>query len=565
MDSMKRENAKTRWTRIAALLLAALMLPGVSACGRAEPQPTPAPAPTQTVLPAMEQRRVLEENRALWAFEEGDYAPDWAYTFTDLDHNGRMEVLSASTQGTGIFTYARFYEVLADGSGVRNLYHADGEIEGPDDWPEVIRDALPCYYDRANDRYYYVCQNDVRDGAAHGMSQWAALCLKDGAADWEYLAARDVQWTETGEHVTCTDAAGNPISEQDYDSAVERRFAGMERSELRLSWTVIQPPRPTPDPEPEPVPAAAPSVTPPPVSVPTAGSAPGGAQVVVTKSPTSEAIAVGGKTWFIAHAANALSLTWEILDPQGNVYSLADAMGRHPGLSLEALEGDTLAVSKVPQSLNGWGVRARFDGQGNTACSDTATIYVGDYASAYASVIQAYKTAYESGKNQDPQYAYDHNLSEIMGYSAHVGYGLKDLDKDGTPELIIAGIDTDDFSDGMVYDLYTLYNGAPVQLAMSWARNRWYLRSDNLLYNEGSGGAGHSICSLYRKTGTELSGLRNVYTWFWGEESDGYYFQEGTVAFEHIQGDVKLSEAEFDAKVKELQGTRFLPQLTKIA
>lgn len=191
-------------------------------------------------LPSVEeQRRILEANRSLWAFDEGDYTPDWYYTFTDLDHNGLLEVISASTQGSGIFTYVHFYEVLPDGSGVKNLYHADVEIEGPDDWPEIIRDALPCYYDRAADRWYYVCANDIRDGAAHSMSQLAALCLKDGVAEWEYLASVDIQWTEAGEQKTYKDSAGNPISEQDFDSAVERRFAGMEQSELKLEWTAV--------------------------------------------------------------------------------------------------------------------------------------------------------------------------------------------------------------------------------------------------------------------------------------------------------------------------------------
>lgn len=558
---MKRNTSHTRFTRLGALLLVLVLLPGVSACGKAAPQPTatPAPAPVQQVLPAMEQRRILEENRALWAFDESDYASDWSYAFTDLDHNGQMEVLAASTQGSGIFTYANFYEVLADGSGVRKLYRADEQTEGPDDWPEIILETLPCYYDVAADRYYYVCEGVTRDGADHGMTQWAALCLKDGAADWEYIASKDVQRTESGESVACADAAGNPISGQDYDTAVERRFAGLERSELKLSWTEVRPPVPSAAPE------SAPLITPEPTPAPAAAPVQSGPEVIVTKNPSSEALSTGGKTWFVAHASNALSLTWEIVDPQGNVYSLADAMSRHPGLSLEALEGDTLALSNIPQSLNGWGARARFDGQGNTAYSSTATIYVDDYVSAYAGVIEAYKTAYESGNSQNLQYAYDHNLSEIMGYSAHVGYGLKDIDKDGTPELIIAGIDTDDFSNGMVYDLYTLFNGAPVQLAMSQARSRWYLRSDNLMYNEASGGAANSYCSLYRKTGTELSGIRSVFTWPTGDKGCEFYYQEGTVAFEPLSGDTRLSEAEFDAKVKELQGTSFLPTMTKIA
>jgi hypothetical protein len=186
----------------------------------AAPQGSTAEVPAaQNVLPAEEQRRILEENRSLWTFDEGEYSPDWYYTFTDLDHNGLLEVLSASTQGSGIFTYAHFYEVLPDGSGIRNLYHADVEIQVPDDWPEIILETIPCYYDKASDRYYYICTNSTRDGAAHAVSRIAALCLKDGAAEWEYLASMETQVTEDGKQESWLDSSGNPITEEDYNRA----------------------------------------------------------------------------------------------------------------------------------------------------------------------------------------------------------------------------------------------------------------------------------------------------------------------------------------------------------
>ncbi len=88
----------------------------------------------------------------------------------------------------------------------------------------------------------------------------------------------------------------------------------------------------------------------------------------------------------------------------------------------------------------------------------------------------------------------------------------------------------------------------------------------NSVQGHASGGAAYSYFSLYRKTGTELSGIRNVFTWPDGSGNGvDYYYQEGTVAFEPVSGDVKLSEAQFEAKRSELQGTKFLPPLTQIA
>ena len=384
---MKRSK-KNRTIILTACLALSLLL---AACGEkktetvevpvpstsAVPSPETAaetPAPANNTLPTLEeQKQILEANRELWAFDD-PYASPWFYTFTDLDHNGRLEVIAASTQGTGIFTYAHFYEVRADGSGIDSCYEAP---EGLNDWPEIILDTLPCYYDAAADRYYYVCEGVTRDGAAHQYYAWQALSLKDGVGTWERLADKKMEWRNGGEtlDVTCVDAEGNPISEADYDRAVERRFAGMEESTLTLDWTQVEIPFGDPL---APVESAGPAI-------------------VITKNPSSEAITVGGKTWFIAHADNADRLTWLMLRPDGETYTLSDAMAANPGLKLEALEGDTIAVSNVPLSANGWGVLARFDGPGGDALTEPAYLYVGEFTAAYDSVISAYRAAYAGG------------------------------------------------------------------------------------------------------------------------------------------------------------------------
>lgn len=196
----------------------------------------------QTYLDIGEQKKILKENRWKWAFEEGLYMPEWYYTYTDLDHNGLLEVLAASTQGRGMFTYAHYYEVLADGSGIKNVFHADEDAWMPNDWPEIIQGLLDCYYDSTEDRYYYVCTNTTQDGNTHTITRQAALCLKDGVASWEYIASLEILEDKDGEHKIYTDASGKSITEKQYNTAVERRFKGMEKSREPMFWTAVKNP-----------------------------------------------------------------------------------------------------------------------------------------------------------------------------------------------------------------------------------------------------------------------------------------------------------------------------------
>ena len=224
---------------------------------------------------------------------------------------------------------------------------------------------------------------------------------------------------------------------------------------------------------------------------------------VITKNPSSEAIAIGGKTWFIAHADNATGMTWELVDANGNIYSLAEAMAIHPGLILEALEGDTIAVSNVPASVNGWGVQATFYGQGGAVSTSPAYIYVGDFLSAYNPVIERYRIAGQVNIRGAGD-AYEYNVSEWMAYYSGVGYALKDLDKNGIPELLISGIDSQYENVPVLFEVYTVNNNIPVQVLISWARFRFYLMTDNRIYHEASGGAAYSYFEFFKLNGDHL-------------------------------------------------------------
>ena len=267
---------------------------------------------------------------------------------------------------------------------------------------------------------------------------------------------------------------------------------------------------------------------------------------VITKNPTSEAIAIGGKTWFIAHADNANTMTWELVDPNGNIYSLADAMAMHPGLKLEALEGDTIAVSNVPVSVNGWGVQATFYGQGGAVSTSPAYIYVGDFLTAYGSVINKYRTALSNILNGNGS-AFDYGVSEWVNSAEHVGYALKDIDKNGIPELIIGGINTQEYYVGsVIFEIFTLSNNLPVSVATSHERHCFSLLTDNRLYYEAFGGAGHTYYETYQLVNDHIEFLEGFYSTSFDNNGNVAYRLDHTLLWNGATSDYPQPSGNYD-------------------
>ena len=291
---------------------------------------------------------------------------------------------------------------------------------------------------------------------------------------------------------------------------------------------------------------------------------------VITKDPTGEKLSPGGKTWFVAHAEGASIVTWEFLSPDGKVYSVTETMSLHPGLGLDASQGDTVALENVPLSLNGWAARARFDGPGGSAPSQSALITVSKSEGASDAVIEKYRLAMshrEAGSAVSAQY----DVSEMILYASHVGYATLDLDGDGTQELIVAGIGYDIPDEPCIFELFTLEDNTPVSVGRSWARSRLFLMQDNKIYNEGSSGAASSNFSVMQLSGGQLRFLNGLYTT--DVLADGtpspytYYFttsnQFGDLAL--LSGDNGMEEKVADTFLNSWRGAITLPELCLIA
>ena len=223
-------------------MLFALLL-NVAACGRntaasSGTAPTAVPGSTED-----EQKQLIMDNYELWAYTEPWDSP-WFYTFTDFDHNGRLEVTAATVQGSGIYTWIRVYEVNADFSALTEITLSE---EDGFSYPDMVTESMPVYFDEASGLYYYVCEDIMRDGAAHYFNVMMAFSLRDGKMEYQTLATQDTVYADpynSTPTTTCRDSSGTLITEQEYDNIAERYFSGKQRSDLTLSWTQVENPWP---------------------------------------------------------------------------------------------------------------------------------------------------------------------------------------------------------------------------------------------------------------------------------------------------------------------------------
>lgn len=81
----------------------------------------------------------------------------------------------------------------------------------------------------------------------------------------------------------------------------------------------------------------------------------------ITKDPTGEIVEVGGTAKFIARAENVKEFVWRIVSKDTtNTVPAKDASSYFSGLQVSGTDSDTLILSNIPASMNGWSVECRF-------------------------------------------------------------------------------------------------------------------------------------------------------------------------------------------------------------
>lgn len=180
-----------------------------------------------------EQIEIMASNKDLW-FENPDYASEvYRFAVTDLDGNGRLEVISSILGGTGLYTYSRFFEINESFTGLEEC--GTNFLEG-DSQPDIMADSAAVYYEKDADTYYYIFYDLMRNGAAELYEGTAAISLKNGEITDIPLALKSTIHSESGTKITYTDAAQKEISESEYLSAAEKRFGAYPEYTAFFGW-----------------------------------------------------------------------------------------------------------------------------------------------------------------------------------------------------------------------------------------------------------------------------------------------------------------------------------------
>ncbi len=125
-----------------------------------------------------------------------------------------------------------------------------------------------------------------------------------------------------------------------------------------------------------------------------------------------------------------------------------------------------------------------------------------DYEALYSEVLDSYRNFYLADpSNQTTDYDEDigytlDGCSMLTQYVDSVGYALIDLDGDGSDELIIACDDGSGDMPNIVFDLFTLVDGKPQRLLISWERSRGWINADGTVISQGSSSAADSQTCL---------------------------------------------------------------------
>lgn len=179
------------------------------------------------------QLKLIAENTALWLPAPDNYVGDMSYyAVTDLDQNGRLEIIASHMGGTGGYTNSRFFEVNEQFDGLAECLTDFTEYSSQ---PDIITENTDMYYDAAGNTFYYIEEDMLRLSFGEYLNFTSAMSLKNGKLTVTVLKSTAEYYPDY--RIIYQDGTGNEITKTEYDKiTADAFFAGRDKYEAVFGW-----------------------------------------------------------------------------------------------------------------------------------------------------------------------------------------------------------------------------------------------------------------------------------------------------------------------------------------
>ena len=167
----------------------------------------------------------------------------------------------------------------------------------------------------------------------------------------------------------------------------------------------------------------------------------------------------------------------------------------------------TIAMDRRLQEHNNLALTGRGGGQAVILMPFAPDAASATGYAAYDALLAEIADLRRSGAS-DVQTDFSHDLLSVNDYYQTPGWLLRDLDGDGTSELLLGA----DWGNGhsVIFNIYRLDGAQAVRVVDGWSRSRYFLCSDGTLAHEWSGGADH-WGRTYLRYGETLLPIESVF------------------------------------------------------
>ena len=161
----------------------------------------------------------------------------WYYMISDLDQNGRLEIVCSMVEAEGQYSTSYFYEVNASATGLTPIPYEDTMEKESE--PDLIGNGTDVYYDHEEQIYSYIEEDVVRAGTTDSYIAKSAISIRDKEVHNRILMYAKDSPNYMGTYTIYTDSYGNRIRESKYTDA-GRYFEGCEKKRASFAWFVIE-------------------------------------------------------------------------------------------------------------------------------------------------------------------------------------------------------------------------------------------------------------------------------------------------------------------------------------